>query len=113
MKTYGIGVHHVRVYERRDTRPSDAMRAVADGCKICFVDRVVDGGGAIDTDAMTEALVRHRRLKVGMVGPFELGTIETFSEASASLSGRLKAWTRRLADAGAHRLHLGEGPPPA
>jgi hypothetical protein len=127
MKTYGIGLHHVRVYERSDTRPRDAMRAVADGCEICFVDRVVDGGGAIDTDAMTEALVRHRRLKIGMAGPFELGVLETFSER---LSGQLKAWaahrpslpraargpasarTKRLADSGSHQRHSSERLPP-
>ena len=74
MKTYGIGLHHVSVYEGRDARPIDVMRAVA-GSTICFVGRVFDGGGAIDTEAMTEALVRHSRLKIGMAGPYEFRVI--------------------------------------
>ena len=93
MKTYGIGLRHISVYERRDAHPSDAVRAVAGGSTICFVDRVVDGGGAIDMDAMTEALVRHSRLKIGVSGPFELRVVESFAETAERLSGRLQTWT--------------------
>jgi hypothetical protein len=96
MKTYGIGLHHVSVYELCDARPIDVMRAVA-GSAICFVGRVVDGAGAIDTEAMTEALVRHSRLKIGMAVPYELRVIETFSEAADRLLSRLITWAARLA----------------
>jgi hypothetical protein len=91
MKTYGIGLHQISVYEGRDARPIDVVRAVA-GSTICFVGRVVDGAGAIDTEAMTEALVRHSRLKIGMAGPYELRVIETFSQAADRLTSRLKTW---------------------
>jgi hypothetical protein len=92
MKTYGIGPHRISVYERRDPRPSDAVRAVATASTICFVDRVFDGAGGVDTDAMTEALVRHGRLKIGMADPFEFRAVESFAEAVGRLPGRLKSW---------------------
>ena len=104
MKTYGIGLRHVSVYELREARPIDVMRAVA-GSAICFVGRVVDGAGAIDTEAMTEALVRHSRLKIGMASPYQLRVIKTFPEAADRLPSRLKTWAAaqqaRLARRGA------------
>jgi hypothetical protein len=92
MKTYVIGANRIGVYEPRDLRPDNAMQAVSDDSSTCFVDRVVDEGGLLDTAPMIEALARHRRLKIGTSGPFELQLIESLAEAAESLPGWLTPW---------------------
>jgi hypothetical protein len=104
MKTYGIGQHLVSVYEAHDDRPPGAVQAIADETTTCFVDRVVDGDGSIDTKAMTEALARHSRLKIGMAGRFELQLIVSLAEAADNQPDRLKHWAAAQQKALARRL---------
>lgn len=92
MKTYGVGLHRIGVYEPRDARPHDAVAAVAHGSAICFVDRVADLAGLIDASAMTEAVVRHCRLKMAAPGDFELGFDDPSADSQICLADRLHAW---------------------
>lgn len=92
MKTYGVGLHRIGVYETRDARPPDAVAAVAHELAICFVDRVADMSGLIDAGAMTEAVARHCRLKMAAPGGFELRFNYPRANGPLFLSDRLHAW---------------------
>jgi hypothetical protein len=81
MKTYGVGLHKIGVYEPHDLHPRDAVTVVADAAAFCFVDRIADGSGAIDACAMTEAVSRHCRLKIAPPGDFELRFADLLAKA--------------------------------
>jgi len=92
MKTYGVGLYKVGVYETRDPHPHDAVAVVANEAVICFVDRVADLSGIIDASAMTEAAARHFRLKIAALGDFELCFNDPFIGDPPHLAEHLHAW---------------------
>jgi hypothetical protein len=105
VKTYGVGLHRIGVYETRDARPHDAVAAVAHESAICFVDRVADLTGMVDASAMTEAVCRHRRLKMAPPDDFQLRFNDPRADSPPSLVGRLHAW--RAQRKGGLMSHLG------
>jgi hypothetical protein len=81
MKTYGVGLHKIGVYEPQDSRPRDAVAVVANAAAFCFVDCIADSSGDIDAGAMTEAVARHCRLKIAPPGDFELRFARLYAKA--------------------------------
>lgn len=105
MKTYGVGLHRIGVYETGDARPPDAVAAVAHEAAIFFVDRVAGMSGLVDAGAMTEAVARHCRLKIAAPADFELHFNDRRANAAPHLADRLRAWREQRQDGLTKHLH--------
>jgi hypothetical protein len=95
MKTYGVGQRRIGVYETGGIRPKDAVAVVAHEAAICFVDRIADVSGIIDAGAMTEAVARHRRLKMTPSGDSGLHFDYLYADGAPRLAALLRLWRSR------------------